>query len=201
MAQKLLIGSNNHDKALELRVLLKNSSWQVVSLNELPHVAPPPEDGLTFQANALKKARYYGTHFKLACVADDSGLEVDALDGAPGVFSARYAGEVANYSDNNQKLLDALAGVAPDDRTARFVCCAALVTPAGAMNVEIGTVEGRIADAPRGDQGFGYDPIFIPQGHTRTFGEMRAEEKHALSHRGRAFQKMRQYLASCIEHR
>ena len=200
-AHTLLIGSNNTDKAKELQELLQGLPWKVVCLGELPDVAAPEEDGETFQATALKKARYYGSHFKLDCVADDSGLEVDALDGAPGVFSARYAGEVCNYSDNNQKLLDALTHVAAEDRTARFVCCAALAHRDGDMHVEIGTVEGRIAEKPRGRLGFGYDPIFIPEGHTRTFGEMSPAEKHAISHRGRAFSQMREYLVSFCDHR
>lgn len=194
--RKLLIGSANTDKADELRQLLRGLPWQVIGLSDVPEVAPPEEDGVTFQANALKKAQYYSDCFNLDCVADDSGLEVDALDGAPGVFSARYAGEVCSYSDNNQKLLDALRDVPEAERTARFVCCAALVLRNGEFNIEIGTVEGRIAEAPRGSFGFGYDPIFIPDGHTRTFGEMTPEEKHALSHRGRAFEQMRDYLAA-----
>ena len=194
--RKLLIGSNNADKAKELRELLHGLPWHVLALSDLPDVAAPEEDGETFQANALKKARYYGRHFDIDCIADDSGLEVDALDGAPGVFSARYAGEVCSYSDNNQKLLDALRGLAPDDRTARFVCCAALVLQDGDMQIEIGTVEGRIAEAPRGSLGFGYDPVFIPEGHQRTFGEMPPQEKHTMSHRGRAFRQMREYLVS-----
>lgn len=195
-SRKLLIGSKNPEKGSELRELLRELPWQVIGLHELPDVAPPDEDGETFQANALKKAKFYGSHFALDCVADDSGLEVDALDGAPGVFSARYAGATCSYSDNNQKLLDALQGVPDEERTARFVCCAALVLRNGEWNIEVGTVEGRIAPAPRGTNGFGYDPVFIPTGHDRTFGEMPPNEKHALSHRGRAFQQMRSYLAA-----
>lgn len=194
--RKLLIGSANTDKAEELRDLLRGLPWQVIGLSEVPEVAPPEEHGETFQANALNKARYYGATFGVDCIADDSGLEVDALDGAPGVFSARYAGEICSYSDNNHKLLDALRGVPPGERTARFVCCAALLLRNGDMNIEVGTVEGRIAEAPRGTHGFGYDPIFIPDGHDRTFGEMTPEEKHTMSHRGKAFLQMRDYLAA-----
>jgi XTP/dITP diphosphohydrolase len=190
----LLIGSGNRDKAAELAELLDGLPWVVRSLRDYDPVEEPEEDGATFAENALKKARYYGERFGVACVADDSGLVVDALDGAPGVYSARYAGEDCTYADNNAKLLRALDGVPPDRRTARFVCCAAVVFEDETVRLETGTVEGRIADACRGERGFGYDPLFIPQGHDRTFAEITPAEKHAISHRGRAFRQVRAYL-------
>ena len=195
MGKPLLIGSSNRDKAAELRELLRGTPWMVKSLAELPPVEEPEEDGDTFKGNALLKARYYGDHYDMPCVADDSGLEVDALDGAPGVFSARYAGPNCTYADNNRKLLEALKDVADADRTARFVCCAAFVDRDGSSHVTVGTVEGIIAREPKGSFGFGYDPVFIPTGSDRTFGQLPPEEKHRISHRGRAFRAMREYLA------
>ncbi len=196
MADVLLIGSGNQDKARELAHLLEGLPWDVKSLPDFPPVSEPEEDGTTFKENAIKKARYYGEHFGVACVADDSGLEVDALEGAPGIFSARYAGAGCTYADNNEKLLGALENYPWHERTARFVCCAALILPGSDPHVVRGTVEGHIAMECFGANGFGYDPLFVPEGHARTFGEMSAEEKHKLSHRGRAFSAIRAYLES-----
>lgn len=134
----------------------------------------------------------------MACVADDSGIEVDALDGAPGVCSARYAGEDCTYDDNNRKLLAALESVSNEGRGARFVCCAAFVDDTGASHVELGTVEGVVARECRGTHGFGYDPVFAPRGHEKTFGEMDPEEKSGMSHRGEAFRKMSAYLSQLV---
>lgn len=200
MADVLLIGSGNVDKARELAVLMEGLPWEVRSLKDYPATEAPEETGDTFEANALLKARYYSDVFGVACVADDSGLEVDALDGAPGVYSARYAGDHCSYDDNNNKLLDALDGVPWHERTARFRCCAALVLPGGTeTHVEFGAVEGRIAIAAAGSNGFGYDPLFVPDGGDRTFGEIPPQAKHAISHRGRAFARMRAYLEARVE--
>lgn len=196
MAEVLLIGSGNRDKARELAQILEGLPWEVKSLKDFSEVEEPVEDADSFEANAVLKARYYGGKFGVACVADDSGLSVDALNGAPGVYSARYAGEGCTYDDNNEKLLDALAENIWPERTARFVCCAAFLMPGGDPHTEIGTVEGHISMEPFGDNGFGYDPVFVPQGHDRTFGEMTPAEKHKLSHRGEAFRKLRAYLES-----
>jgi len=195
MAEILLIGSGNPDKARELAALMAGLPWEVRGLKDYPPVAEPEENGETFEANAILKARYYSGHFGVACVADDSGLEVDALEGAPGVYSARYAGPGCSYDDNNEKLLDALEGVPWHERTARFRCCAALVIPGEEeAHVELGTAEGHVAAICEGTQGFGYDPLFVPLGEDRTFGQMAPAAKHALSHRGEAFRKMRAYL-------
>jgi XTP/dITP diphosphohydrolase len=195
MAETLLIGSGNRDKARELASLLEGLPWDVKCLKDFPSVEEPVEDGDTFEANALLKARFYGAHFGVACVADDSGLSVDALAGAPGVYSARYAGEQCSYSDNNQKLLSALAETPWHDRSAHFCCCAAFLSRGGnSQHVVSGTVDGHIAVHPAGERGFGYDPLFVPEGEERTFAEMAPEEKHAISHRGRAFAQIRRYL-------
>lgn len=195
MAEVLLIGSGNLDKARELAHLLEGLPWEVKCLKDFPEVEEPVEDGTTFEDNAVKKARFYGAHFDVACVADDSGLEIALLNGAPGVYSARYAGVGCNYADNNRKLLEALDGVPWHEREARFCCCAVFVPRGGgSYHVEHGVVEGHIAVSPAGKRGFGYDPLFVPTGEERTFAEMEADEKHALSHRGRAFAKIRTFL-------
>ena len=194
MAETLLIGSGNKDKAAELARLLEGLPWEVKSLRDYPDIEEPEETGETFENNAALKARYYGEAFGVTCVADDSGISVDALDGAPGVYSARYAGEVCTYNDNNVKLLGALENVADDERGAQFVCCAALYRDGEVAKIERGEVRGTISRACAGEYGFGYDPLFIPENESRTFAEMSPEEKHALSHRGRAFAKMKAYL-------
>ncbi len=197
MSRVLLIGSGNRDKSRELRELLKDTGWVVKDLRDYPEIDEPIEDADTFEGNALLKARYYGDRFKVACVADDSGIQVDALNGAPGVYSARYAGEECSYDDNNEKMLRELTDVADDKRTARFVCCAAYYDPTdGESFTEFGTGEGRIASEQRGANGFGYDPLFIPKDHDRTFGELPPATKHAISHRGEAFGKMAQRLVA-----
>lgn len=196
MAEVLLIGSGNRDKAAELARLLGGLPWEVHGLKDYPEIEEPEETGDTFEENAALKARYYGEAFGVTCVADDSGIAVDALDGAPGVYSARYAGENCTYADNNAKMLDALRETTNDERGAKFVCCAALYRNGEVQRIERGEVLGSIARAGRGDKGFGYDPLFVPEGETRTFAEMAPEEKHALSHRGRAFAKMKAYLES-----
>jgi XTP/dITP diphosphohydrolase len=195
VARTLLIGSGNPDKAAELAALLAGTGWTIRTLAGLPQVEEPSEGDGPFEDNALLKARYYGRRFSLACVADDSGLEVDALGGAPGAWSARYAGEHCTYADNNRKLLEALRGRPPSERRARFVCCAAFVDVDGTEHVERGTAEGIIALEPRGSNGFGYDPVFIPSGFDRTFGELDPLVKAGVSHRAEAFGKIGEYLA------
>ena len=198
MDNVLLIGSNNKDKAREIRSLLEDSPWDVKSLSDFEPVSEPEETEATCEGNALLKARYYAEHFGVACVADDSGLEVDALDGAPGVYSARYAGEGCSYADNNRKLLAALEGLPAERRHARFACVAAFVDGEGGEHVEQGTVEGVIAPECLGEYGFGYDPLFIPDGFDCTFGELAPEAKAEVSHRGLAFRKLCDYLASLV---
>jgi len=196
VSETLLIGTGNPGKEAELALLLEGLPWTVKGLADFPSVPAPVEDGDTFEANAVNKARYFLGCFGVACVADDSGLEVEALGGAPGVHSARYSGEHATDITNNAKLLAALDGRPESERGARFVCCIALARPGQEVHVEIGAVEGRIAFAQRGPRGFGYDPLFVPEGHARTFAEMTPDEKLTISHRGRALRKLRAYLES-----
>ena len=191
MATKVvLIGSGNRDKAAELQELLADAGWEVRSLTDYPEIPEPIEDADTFEGNALLKARYYGARLELPCVADDSGIMVDALNGGPGVYSARYAGESCTYDDNNRKMLDALAGVDAARRGARFVCCAAFVDVDGKELVTRGEVEGTIAFECRGTHGFGYDPLFVPVGESGTFAELGPEKKRSISHRGKAFREL-----------
>ena len=163
-----------------------------VSALTTPGVAPDvAETGDTLEANARIKATALADALDLAAIADDTGLEVDALDGAPGVYAARYAGPGATYADNVSKLLRELEGVYPALRTARFATVAIACRPDGREVVARGEVEGVIAAAPAGENGFGYDPVFVPvEGDGRTFAQMSAAEKHALSHRGRAFKAL-----------
>ncbi len=194
MKDRLLIGSANAGKARELAELLAGLPWTVLSLADLPGVDAPAETGTTFAENAALKARYYGDCFGVTCIADDSGLMVDALDGAPGVLSARYAGGEADDAANNEKLLEALEGLLWHERTARFVCCAAFYQPGSEVHFETGEVSGHIAAMPSGNRGFGYDPLFVPEGYDQTFAEMSLEQKHGISHRGKAFRKLRAWL-------
>ncbi len=170
--------------------MLDSVAWDVKTLRDFPTVPEPEEIETTFEGNALLKARYYGTQFGVACLADDSGIEVDALDGTPGVYSARYAGENCSYDDNNRTLLAALKSVPPGKRRARFVCCAAFVDRDGIEHVEIGTVEGVIAPEPRGSNGFGYDPHFLLPDLGMTAAEISAEQKNLISHRGKALRRL-----------
>jgi XTP/dITP diphosphohydrolase len=196
LAETLLIGSGNAHKAAELAELLKGLPWVVKSLKDFDPVPEPEETGATFQANALLKARYYSRQFEVVCVADDSGLCVDALDGAPGVYSARFAGPGCSYDDNNKKLLRLLQPVTWSERTARFVCCAALSGPGVKEFTALGKIEGHISVEPYGTHGFGYDPVFVPEGYEETFAELGAEKKNAISHRARAFAAMKEHLES-----
>ena len=181
---KLVIATRNKHKLEEIREIFHIPGLEVVSAFDFPDVPDVVEDGETFEANAIKKAVTLAKATGLWALADDSGLEVDALNGAPGVYSARYAGEPVDYKANNRKLLQELQD-APN-RSARFRCVIALSNPAGETRVVDGRCEGTIGFEERGDKGFGYDPLFIPEGHTVTFAEMDAAAKHAISHRGRA---------------
>ncbi len=169
------------------------------SVAALPVLTEPPdveETGSTLEENARIKASALADALGLLALADDTGLEVDALQGAPGVHSARYAGEHASYTDNVVKLLHELEGIYPSLRTARFATVAIARGPDGHEVVARGEVEGLVAAAPRGDRGFGYDPVFVPvEGDGRSFAEMTPEEKHAVSHRGRAFRALATALA------
>jgi len=190
---RLLLASANQGKLRELRMILHGLPVELVGLSEAGLGEPPEveETGDTFLANALLKGRAYTAWSGLAAVADDSGLEVDALGGAPGVRSARYAGQGAGDQANLDKLLAALDGVPPERRTARFRCAAVLVDPGvGEWHAEAAW-EGRVLAAPRGSGGFGYDPVFLPDGWDRTSAQVDQATKDAASHRGRAFRALR----------
>jgi XTP/dITP diphosphohydrolase len=198
---RLLIATHSAHKLAELRELLDLEHAELVSLDDLGIPDDPVETGETFETNARIKARFGARRTGLLTLADDSGLEVVALGGAPGVRTRRYAGPHATDEDNNTKLLAALDGLPPERRTARYVCVLALAMPRpGAASRDAvpirsvrGTTRGRIALTPRGSGGFGYDPIFEPEGEPpggRTFGLWSAAEKHAVSHRGRAARRM-----------
>ncbi len=188
----LIIATRNAGKLREFRDLLAAAS-EVSGLDAFPALPPIAETGTTFEANALLKARAVRAVTGGWVVADDSGLCVDALDGAPGVHSARYAGAGASDADNIAKLLAALRDVPPARRTARFVCALALVADAEAVCFT-GVCRGALAQAPRGRAGFGYDPLFMPEGETRVFAEMTASEKARHSHRARAAEALVSYL-------
>ncbi|MGB3370237.1 MAG: RdgB/HAM1 family non-canonical purine NTP pyrophosphatase [Rhodococcus sp. (in: high G+C Gram-positive bacteria)] len=186
---RLLVASRNAKKLRELRRVLDAagiSGIELVGLNEVPEFPEAPETGATFEENALAKARDGAAATGLPCVADDSGLEVDALNGMPGVLSARWSG-VHGQDDANTALLLAQLGDVPDERRgAGFVSACALAIPGGSDSVVRGEWRGSIARSPLGENGFGYDPVFVPQGERRSAAELSPEEKDAASHRGRA---------------
>lgn len=202
---RLVIATRSEHKLRELGELLRLDRAELVSLDDLGMEGEPVEDGLTFATNARIKARFAVIASGLPSLADDLGIEVDALDGAPGVWTRRYAGPDATDGDNNAKLLGALAGLPADRRGARYVCVLALALPGASgprgghpMILRRGTCRGRIATVPRGTGGFGYDPIFEPAGEPaggRTLGLYTPAEKHAISHRASAARRMGPVLA------
>ncbi len=189
--KKLVFASNNAHKLSEIRALL-GDRIEVVSLSDLQCHDEIPETADTLEGNALIKARYVWEHFGLYCFADDTGLEVEALGGAPGVYSARFAGEHATFEDNVSLLLERLSGVA-EPRRARFRTVIALIDEYGTHFFE-GSVDGDITLERSGDHGFGYDPVFRPEGQEETFAQLTEQEKNSMSHRGRAVQKLVNYL-------
>ncbi|WP_027355730.1 XTP/dITP diphosphatase [Desulfofundulus thermocisternus] len=192
---KLVLATRNPGKVRELSQLLSPLGYEVLSLEHFPGVPEVVEDGATFRDNAVKKATAVARHTGQLALADDSGLEVDYLGGAPGVHSARFAGEGHDDRANNEKLLRLLAGVPPEKRTARFRCVVAVATPEGKVFTTEGTCEGVIAEEPRGEGGFGYDPLFYVPSCGKTFAELDPEVKNRISHRGRALALMREILA------
>jgi len=193
---ELLIATNNAGKIRELASLLSNLPLRLRRLSEFPHVEEVEETGRTFAENAELKARLYSEQTNLRTLADDSGLEVDALNGAPGVLSARYAGAHATDLERNARLLAELNLTGDERRSARFICAIALYEP-GEERAKVfsGVCEGRIAKGLQGAGGFGYDPLFIPTGYEQTFGELPDELKQQISHRARALAKVRAYLS------
>ncbi|NLW45439.1 MAG: XTP/dITP diphosphatase [Syntrophomonadaceae bacterium] len=196
MKARLVIASNNEKKKRELLQIIGDLDLEIATLKEFPQAPVVEEDGLTFQENAVKKAREIAEFTGCLTLADDSGLEVDALGGLPGVHSARFAGEPSDDERNNRKLLEMLEGVPAQERTARFRCVIAIAFPDGRVETAEGTCEGRIGFEPRGQGGFGYDPLFIPDGYDLTFAELNPEVKNSISHRGKALQKAIKLLQS-----
>lgn len=192
---RLVMATGNRGKLRELERMLDDLDVDVVSLADLG-LASPVEDGDTFEDNALIKARAAARGAGLVALADDSGLEVDALGGAPGVRSARYAGEDADDQANNDKVLAAMAGI--PDRRARFVSAVAVVTPDGREWVVRGTMEGHVLEAADGDGGFGYDPLFRTEGQSVSNGRLSAADKDRLSHRGEALRAIRPVLVQLL---
>jgi len=195
MNKRLLLGTRNPGKVKEIMTILEDSGWRFSSLQEFDRVGPAAEDGVTYAENAIAKARFYAAATGVWALADDSGLEVAALGGAPGVYSARYAGEGASDADRRRLLLSELVKVDSDDRRARFVAAVAIASPGGeVLNLSEGICEGTITFEPRGTSGFGYDPLFVPNGYNQTFAELPDELKNRISHRARALMRLRDSL-------
>lgn len=195
MNLELLVASKNIGKIKEFKQLLADLPIILHSANEFESIPEPEETGETFADNAILKAQYYASKTGFIALADDSGLAVDALNGAPGIFSARYAGVDATNAERIDKLLNELGETPIEKRSARFVCAMAIATPTGKiLNLVEGICEGTISFQSVGTNGFGYDPIFIPNGFSESFGQLSDEIKHKISHRGRAIEKIIEFL-------
>jgi XTP/dITP diphosphohydrolase len=196
---EILLGTGNPGKTAEICVALQDLGIHFLTLNDFPQALAVEESGVTYEENAILKATDYARQFGCWTLADDSGLEVDALGGAPGVLSARYAGTDASDADRIDLLLDQIAAAPIDKRQARFVCALVLADSSSrVIHVAHGVCEGTITTAPRGGNGFGYDPIFIPYGYDATFGELPPDIKDVISHRGKALIQMRGFLKSFL---
>ncbi|MBI4734130.1 MAG: XTP/dITP diphosphatase [Rubrobacteridae bacterium] len=195
---EVIIASKNDGKIREIVEILKPANLKILSYKDLSGWPEVEETGDTFFDNAMLKAKALVEKYGVAAVSDDSGLEVDILNGAPGVYSARYGGEDGNAFKNNEKLMVELSGVPEEKRTARFHCVAILLFPDGRVIRADGTLEGRIGFEKKGADGFGYDPLFIPEGESRTVAEMSLEEKNLISHRAQAFNKLLDEINSIV---
>ncbi|HVP06529.1 MAG TPA: XTP/dITP diphosphatase [Candidatus Acidoferrum sp.] len=191
---QLVLATNNRDKIREIRQVLEDLPVTILTADDYLEFPDPEETGTTLAENAILKARAIANFTDLPALADDTGLEVDALDGAPGVYSSRYAGENVTYKDNYTKLLVKLAGIPHDKRTARFRCVMAVAWPEGKVETVEGVSEGFIADTVEGTGGFGYDPVFYYPPLGKRFSQMSLEEKNQVSHRGIALRKVRDLL-------
>ena len=194
MIRELVLATRNRHKAAELLMLLGDPRIIIRTLDEFPGAPDVVEDGDTCEANALKKACAIAEYTGLPAVADDTGLEVDALGGRPGVYAARYAGEHATYEDNCRKLLLELTGVSPAQRTARFLTVAAIALPSGRVRVAQGVLDGMIAEEASGTLGFGYDPVFFVPELGKTLAQLSADQKNTISHRAKAFTQAKDLL-------
>ncbi len=194
---EIVLATRNKKKIEEIKRITAGLPIAILSLDNFPDCPETVEDQDTFEGNAVKKAVEVCRYTGKPALADDSGLEVDALNGSPGVYSARYAGgSGGNDVKNYEKVLSELKSVPVEKRGAQFVCCMALVFPDGKIETFSGYAKGRIGSEPKGKSGFGYDPVFIPAGHEKTFAEMTGLEKDNLSHRGKALEKLKQFLHS-----
>jgi len=191
---EIVLATRNTNKIGEMRRILGDMDILIRTLDDFPSCPEVEEDRDTFEGNAVKKALEIAKCVRGIAVSDDSGLEVYELGGAPGVLSARYAGENAGDAANLEKLLNEMKGLPDEKRGARFVCCIALAFPDGKVVIFQGFVEGRIGKVSTGRKGFGYDPVFYPSGYQKTFAEMTADEKDALSHRGNALKKFKEHM-------
>lgn len=189
---EIVFATANHNKVIEIAGKL-GADYKIVTPAELGYGEDIPETHETIRENAIEKAQFIWDKYHKNCFADDTGLEVDVLDGAPGVYSARYAGEPKNPANNVVKLLKELDGVLFEERTARFRCVIALIED-GILHTFEGICEGHISLEPMGELGFGYDPVFVPEGMERTMATMTLEEKNAISHRGKAVEQLVAYL-------
>jgi XTP/dITP diphosphohydrolase len=196
MIRELVLATRNRNKVIELVALLGDLGIKIRTLDEFPDAPDVVEDGDTCEANAVKKARAIAESTGLPAVADDTGLEVDALGGRPGVYAARYAGEDATYEDNCRKLLRELTGVPREQRAARFLTVAAIALPSDGIRVAQGTLEGVIAEEASGTLGFGYDPVFLIPELGKTLAQLSADQKNTISHRAKAFAKVREMLSA-----
>lgn len=197
--QALLLATTNRHKLEEYRAIFSDLPFTLLSLYDVHLDIHVEETGTTFAENAALKARAYAQASGMLALADDSGLEIDALGGAPGVYSARFAGAETSYEERFRLILERLRGLSMEQRTARFRCAIAIAEPAGYCRVVEGVIEGVIADSPRGEHGFGYDPIFLVPELGKTTAEIAPEQKNRISHRGRAAHKARVLLASWPE--
>ncbi|KXS43967.1 MULTISPECIES: XTP/dITP diphosphatase [unclassified Candidatus Frackibacter] len=195
---KLYLATGNAGKIKEMKELLAGLDVEIVTADAYDSVPEVIEDGDTLEENAIKKARELADYTGLMTVADDTGLLVDALNGNPGIYSARYAGKDATYKDNNRKLLQKLKDVSLNERTARFKTVAALVNPDGKVKTVEGICEGLIGKELKGEEGFGYDPLFIPEGYEETFAQLSPEIKNEISHRAKALEKLKVLLVDWI---
>ena len=194
MKKRIIFATGNENKMVEIREILGELPLEIQSMKEAGVYADVDENGSTFEENALIKARAVCRLAGEMVLADDSGLEIDYLNGEPGIYSARYMGEDTSYRIKNQNLMDRLSGVPDEKRTARFVCAIAAAFPDGREYVVRGTIEGRIGYEERGENGFGYDPIFYLPDRDVSTAELSREEKNSISHRGNALKKMKELL-------
>ena len=197
--RKVLLATRNKGKVREIRKLLKGLGVRIQSLHDLPEAPEVVEDGSSFGENALKKARFYAALSRMLTISDDSGVEVEALKGQPGVYSARYAGEGSSDRENNQKLLKEMEGIPSPRRGAWFRCTIAIVSPEGKEAVAEGSCKGKIGFKETGKRGFGYDPLFILPRYGKTMAQFTLEEKNKISHRGKALRKLRSIIRSFLD--